>query len=232
VAAGRAGTIAAMTGKNLKNVVVLISGRGSNLEAILKTAASEKWDESPGARVVAVISNRADAEGLAIARAFRVPTQIVAHADHSSREAFDDALAAAIDAHLPALVVLAGFMRVLTPSFVSRYEGRMINIHPSLLPLFPGLGTHRRALDAGVRVHGATVHFVSPTVDSGPIIAQAAVAVHPDDDEARLAARVLEQEHRLLPRAVRLVLEGRARCEGARVVLHGVEPGELSLLAS
>jgi phosphoribosylglycinamide formyltransferase-1 len=221
-----------MTGKNLKNVVVLISGRGSNLEAILKTAASENWDQSPGARVVAVISNRADAEGLSIARAFRVPTRIVAHADHSNRDGFDAALAAAIDAHSPALVVLAGFMRVLTPSFVSRYEGRLINIHPSLLPLFPGLGTHRRALEAGVRVHGATVHFVSPAVDSGPIIAQAAVAVHPDDDEAMLAARVLEQEHRLLPRAVRLVLEGRARCEGSKVVLQGVGPGELSLLAS
>lgn len=232
MAAGRAGTIAAMTSKNLKNVVVLISGRGSNLEAILKTAAAEKWHQSPGARVVAVISNRADAEGLAIARAFGVPTQVVAHVDQSSREAFDAALAAAIDAQSPALVVLAGFMRVLTPSFVSRYEGRLINIHPSLLPLFPGLGTHRRALEAGVRVHGATVHFVSPTVDSGPIIAQAAVAVHPDDDEAMLAARVLEQEHRLLPRAVRLVLEGRARCEGSKVVLQGVGPGELSLLAS
>jgi phosphoribosylglycinamide formyltransferase-1 len=221
-----------MTTKNAKNVVVLISGRGSNLEAILKAAAAERWDRSPGAHVVAVISNRADAEGLAIARAFGVPTQVVAHSDHASREAFDAALAAAIDAHSPALVVLAGFMRVLTPSFVSRYAGRLINIHPSLLPMFPGLNTHRRALEAGVRVHGATVHFVSPAVDSGVIIAQAAVAVHPRDDEASLAARVLEQEHRLLPRAVRLVLEGRARCEGAKVVLHDVEPGELSLLAS
>lgn len=221
-----------MTGKNSKNVVVLISGRGSNLEAILKTAVAECWDRAPGARVVAVISNRADAEGLSIARAFGIPTQVVAHANHASREAFDAALAATIDAHSPALIVLAGFMRVLTSSFVSRYEGRLINIHPSLLPLFPGLDTHRRALAAGVRVHGATVHFVSTSVDSGPIIAQAAVAVNPDDDEESLAARVLEQEHRLLPRAVRLVLEGRARCEGTKVVLHDVKPGELSLLAS
>jgi phosphoribosylglycinamide formyltransferase-1 len=221
-----------MTSRNAKNVVVLISGRGSNLEAILKTAATERWDRSPGARVVAVISNRADAEGLAIARVFGVPTQVVEHVEHASREAFDTALAAAIDVHAPALVVLAGFMRVLTPSFVSRYAGRLINIHPSLLPLFPGLDTHRRALEAGVRVHGATVHFVSPAVDSGAIVAQAAVAVHPGDDEASLAARVLEQEHRLLPQALRLVLEGRARCEGARVVLRDVEPGELSLLAS
>lgn len=219
-----------MTSKNAKNVVVLISGRGSNLEAILKTASAEHWDRLPGARVVAVISNRADAAGLAIARAFGVPTQVVAHVDHSSRDAFDAALAAAIDAHSPALVVLAGFMRVLTPAFVGRYEGRLINIHPSLLPLFPGLDTHRRALEAGVRVHGATVHFVSSAVDSGAIIAQAAVAVHPDDDETSLAARVLEQEHRILPRAARLVLEGRARCEGAKVVLRDVEPGELSLL--
>jgi phosphoribosylglycinamide formyltransferase-1 len=221
-----------MTSKNVKNVVVLISGRGSNLEAILRTAAAERWDHSPGARVVAVISNRADAEGLAIARAFGVATQVVAHRGHASREAFDAALAAAIDSHSPTLVVLAGFMRVLTPSFVRRYEGRLINIHPSLLPLFPGLNTHRRALEAGVRVHGATVHFVSAAVDSGPIIAQAAVAVGPEDDEESLAARVLEQEHRLLPRAVRLVLEGRARCEQAKVVLHDIKPGELSLLAS
>jgi phosphoribosylglycinamide formyltransferase 1 len=216
----------------VKNVVVLISGRGSNLDALLKTAEAEHWERAPGAHVVAVISNRGDAEGLAIARLHGVPTQVVAHADFAGREDFERALAAAIDAHSPALVVLAGFMRVLTPSFVERYAGRMINIHPSLLPLFPGLDTHRRALEAGVRVHGATVHFVSADVDSGAIIAQAAVAVLPGDDADTLAARVLVQEHRLLPRATRMVIEGRARCDGGRVVLRDVAADELALLGS
>lgn len=215
---------------SIKNVVVLISGRGSNLEALLTAAEAEHWERAPGARIVAVISNRADAEGLAIAQAHRVRTAVVAHADFSSREEFESALAVAIDAHSPALIVLAGFMRVLTRAFVERYAGRLINIHPSLLPLFPGLDTHRRALDAGVRIHGATVHFVSADVDGGAIIAQAAVAVLPGDDAATLASRVLAQEHRLLPRATRVVLEGRARCEAGRVVLRNVAAGELALL--
>lgn len=215
-----------------KNIVVLISGRGTNLEAVLTAAADERWDEHPGARVVAVVSNRVDAAGLAVARAAGLPWHVVAHTDYGSREAFDDALARTMDRYEPALIVLAGFMRVLTPGFVRRYQGRLVNIHPSLLPLFPGLHTHRRALEAGVRIHGATVHFVSAEVDSGAIIAQAAVAVHPDDDEARLAARVLEQEHRLLPRALRLVLEGRARFEDERVVLDGVAPAELATFAA
>lgn len=214
-----------------KNIVVLISGRGTNLDALLKAAAAERWDQRPGAQVVAVVSNRTDAGGLSYARDAGIPWHVVLHGEYNSREAFEEALARTIDRYAPALVVLAGFMRVLTPGFVRRYEGRLVNIHPSLLPLFPGLQTHRRALEAGVRVHGATVHFVSTDVDAGAIIAQAAVPVHPGDDEQTLSARVLEQEHRLLPHAVKLVLEGRARLENERVVLDGVGPGELALLA-
>jgi phosphoribosylglycinamide formyltransferase-1 len=214
-----------------KNIVVLISGRGTNLDALLRAAAAERWDERPGARIAAVVCNRADATGLAYARDAGIPWHVVSHAEYGSREAFDEALARTVDRYAPALVVLAGFMRVLTSAFVSRYEGRLVNIHPSLLPLFPGLQTHRRALEAGVRIHGATVHFVSVEVDGGAIIAQAAVPVRPDDDEATLAARVLHEEHRLLPRAVKLVLEGRARLERARVVLDGVGAGELALFA-
>jgi phosphoribosylglycinamide formyltransferase-1 len=215
----------------IKNIVVLISGRGTNLKAILEAAADEGWDTQPGARVAAVISNRADAAGLEVARSAGVPWHVVSHAEHGSREAFEAALASAIDVYAPALVVLAGFMRVLTPGFVGRYQGRLVNIHPSLLPLFPGLHTHRQALAAGVRIHGATVHFVSSEVDGGAIIAQAAVPVQPDDGEATLAERVLAEEHRLLPRAVRLVLEGRVRLDRERVVLDGVGPNQLSRLA-
>jgi phosphoribosylglycinamide formyltransferase-1 len=216
----------------IKNIVVLISGRGTNLEAVLQVAADERWEELIGARVAAVLSNRAEAAGLDFARAAGLPWHVVSHTEYGSREAFDEALARTIDRYQPALVVLAGFMRVLTDAFVRRYEGRLVNIHPSLLPLFPGLYTHRQALAAGVRIHGATVHFVSHEVDGGAIIAQAAVPVEPGDDEASLAARVLVQEHRLLPRAIRLVLEGRARFERDRVVLDGVRAGELALLAS
>ncbi|MGB3426635.1 MAG: phosphoribosylglycinamide formyltransferase [Burkholderiaceae bacterium] len=216
----------------LKNIVVLISGRGTNLDALLKAAADERWAERPGAQVAAVISNRVDAPGLDVARAAGVPSHVVSHGGYGSREEFDEALARTIDRYSPALVVLAGFMRVLTAGFVRRYAGRLVNIHPSLLPLFPGLSTHRQALAAGVRVHGATVHFVSTEVDGGAIIAQAAVPVQPDDDEARLAARVLAEEHRLLPRAVKLVLEGRVRFEDERVLLEGIGPNELSLFAA
>jgi phosphoribosylglycinamide formyltransferase-1 len=216
----------------IKNIVVLISGRGTNLNALLRTSAEERWDERPGARIAAVVSSRADAAGLEYARAAGIPSHVVSNADFASRAAFDDALADVVDRYSPALVVLAGFMRVLSADFVRRYEGRLVNIHPSLLPLFPGLHTHRKALAAGVRVHGATVHFVSHEVDGGAIIAQAAVPVHPVDDEASLAERVLAQEHRLLPRAVKLVLEGRVRFDSERVVLTGVAPGELSLLAA
>ncbi|MGZ8272899.1 MAG: phosphoribosylglycinamide formyltransferase [Burkholderiaceae bacterium] len=216
----------------LKNIVVLISGRGTNLDAVLTAAADERWHEHPGARVAAVISNRADAAGLDVARAANVPWHVVSHTEYESRESFDEALALTVDRYAPAVVVLAGFMRVLTAGFVRRFDGRLVNIHPSLLPLFPGLFTHRQALAAGVRIHGATVHFVATEVDSGAIIAQAAVPVQPGDDEERLATRVLAQEHRLLPSAVKLVLEGRVRFDKKRVVLDGVGPNELSLLAA
>ena len=215
----------------IKNIVVMISGRGTNLGAILKAAADEDWKRQPGAQVAAVISNRADAAGLEVARAAGVPAHVVPHVEFASRDAFEQELARVIDVHAPALIVLAGFMRVLTPGFVDRYQGRLVNIHPSLLPLFPGLRTHRQALAAGVRIHGATVHFVSNEVDGGAIIAQAAVPVEPEDDEATLAGRVLAAEHRLLPRAVRLVLEGRVRLDRERVVLDGVGPNQLSRLA-
>jgi phosphoribosylglycinamide formyltransferase 1 len=214
------------------NLVVVLSGRGTNLAALLDAATREAWTQTFDARVAAVISNEADAAGLTVARAAGVPTVIVEHRAYPSRAAFDEALAAAIDAFSPSLVILAGFMRVLGVPFVQRFAGRLINIHPSLLPLFPGLHTHRRALAAGVRVHGATVHFVTAEVDSGGIIAQAALAVLPEDDEASLAARVLACEHRLLPRAVRLILQGRVRSVDARVELHGIDGDELTLFAA
>ena len=187
----------------MKSVVILISGRGSNLQAIL--------DARLPARIAAVVSNNPDAAGLELARAAGIPTQVVDHRGHTAREDFDRLLMQAIDAHAPDLVVLAGFMRVLTEGFVRHYSGRMINIHPSLLPAFPGLNTHQKAIEAGVRIHGCTVHFTAPDVDSGPIIVQAAVPVQPDDTEERLAARVLAEEHRVYPQAVRWFLEGRLR---------------------
>jgi phosphoribosylglycinamide formyltransferase 1 len=214
------------------NLVVLLSGRGTNLAALLAAAAREQWMQTLDARVVAVIANEAEAAGLSVARAAGIQTVVVPHRAYLSRDAFDEAVAVAIDAFSPSLVILAGFMRVLGADFVRRYAGRLINIHPSLLPLFPGLHTHRRALAAGVRVHGATVHFVTAEVDSGGIIAQAAIAVLPDDDEASLAARVLACEHQLLPRAVRLILQGRVRSVDARVELHGIEGAELTLFAA
>jgi phosphoribosylglycinamide formyltransferase-1 len=180
-------------------VVILISGRGSNMRALIEA----------GLPVSAVISNRAEAGGLAAAAARGVATRVVEHRAHGTREAFDDALATEIDRFAPRLVALAGFMRVLTPGFVARYRDRLLNIHPSLLPAFPGLDTHRRALAAGVKVHGCTVHFVTPELDHGPIVVQAAVPVRADDDEATLAARVLKQEHVIYPRAVRWFLDGR-----------------------
>ena len=185
----------------LKSIVIVISGRGSNLAAIMRAGLP--------ARIAAVISNRADAAGLALAREAGIATAVLDNRDFGSREEFDAALAAQIDRHAPDLLVLAGFMRVLTDGFVERYRGRLINIHPSLLPAFGGLATHRRALEAGVRIHGCTVHFVTADLDGGPIIAQAAVSVLPDDDETALAARVLAQEHRLYPQAIRWFLDGR-----------------------
>ncbi|MBZ0127155.1 MAG: phosphoribosylglycinamide formyltransferase [Rhodocyclaceae bacterium] len=185
----------------MKNIVILISGRGSNMEAMLAAKLP--------CRIGAVISNKADARGLDTARAHGIPTAVVAHAEHASRELFDVALAAEIDRHAPDLVVLAGFMRILGEDFVRRYHGRLMNIHPSLLPAFPGLHTHRRALEAGCRVHGCTVHFVTPALDNGPVVIQAAVPVYPDDSEDTLAARVLAQEHVAYPQAVRWFVEGR-----------------------
>jgi phosphoribosylglycinamide formyltransferase-1 len=197
----------------LKNIVILISGRGSNLRALLHSAEAQRWPEVLNTRIVEVISNRPDAEGLAVARESGVPVTVVDHTQFPSRQAFDAALAQAIDRHDPALVVLAGFMRVLGNEFVARYQGRMLNVHPSLLPAFAGLHTHQRAIDAGVAEHGATVHFVTPTLDHGQIIAQAKVPVLPEDSASSLAARVLEQEHQLLPMCVRWFIEGRVRLE-------------------
>lgn len=188
--------------------------------AIARAAAEQRWP----ARIVAVISNRADAAGLQWAQANDLPTQVVPNSDYMTREAFDAALADRIDGCGADLVVLAGFMRILTPALVSAYEGRMVNIHPSLLPSFPGLHTHRRALAAGVRAHGATAHFVTAAVDHGPIIAQAVVPVCAGDDEPALAARVLQAEHRLYPTAVRWVVEGRTTIDGDKVVVDGVDP--------
>ena len=185
----------------MKNLVILISGRGSNLRALLEAGLP--------ARAAAVISDRPGAAGLDIARNHGVPAGVLDYREYGSREAFDAALAGEIDRHTPDLVLLAGFMRVLSDAFVRRYEGRMLNIHPSLLPAFPGLHTHRRALQAGVRIHGCTVHFVTAALDSGPIVIQAAVPVLDGDDEDVLAARVLAQEHRIYPQAARWFLEGR-----------------------
>ena len=199
----------------MKSIVILVSGRGSNMQAIVDAAI-------PGARIAAVISNRPDAGGLEFAARHGIATAVVDHKAYADRAAFDRALAECIDGYDPDLVILAGFMRVLTDDFVRHYEGRLINIHPSLLPSFPGLHTHRRALEAGVRVHGATVHFVTPTLDCGPIIVQAVVPVLPGDDEARLATRVLQQEHRIYPQAVRWFVAGRLSIDDhGRVRLAG-----------
>ena len=168
----------------------------------MRAAARDRWAERFGACVAAVVSNKAEAGGLALARAQGIATAVVPHKDFESREAFDQALAVAVDAHAPALVVLAGFMRILTPGFVERYAGRLVNIHPSLLPAFPGLHTHQRAIDAGCKVAGVTVHQVTTELDHGPILAQAVVPVLPDDTAATLAGRVLAQEHQLYPRAI------------------------------
>jgi phosphoribosylglycinamide formyltransferase-1 len=190
----------------MKNIVILISGGGSNMAAIVNAARREAWHEKYGAHVGAVISNKASAQGLVFAQAQGIETQVLDHKTFDSREAFDAALAAVIDTFdtpgHPVLVVLAGFMRILTPGFVSRYEGRLLNIHPSLLPAFTGLQTHQRALDAGCKVAGATVHQVTAELDHGAILAQAVVPVLPGDTAALLAARVLTQEHLLYPRAI------------------------------
>jgi phosphoribosylglycinamide formyltransferase-1 len=186
----------------MKNIVILISGGGSNMAAIVQAAEREHWQDRYGARVAAVLSNKADAKGLVLARERGIATAVLDHKAYGSREEFDAAMMAAIDAHQPALVVLAGFMRILTPGFVGHYAGRLLNIHPSLLPAFPGLHTHRRAIEAGCKFAGATVHQVTAELDHGPILAQAVVPVLPQDDEHSLAARVLTQEHQIYPRAI------------------------------
>ncbi len=189
----------------MKNIVILISGRGSNMQAVVRACAAEQWP----ARVAAVISNKADAKGLEFAKAHGIPTAVVSNKDYPTRELFDAALQQVIDGFAPDLVVLAGFMRILTAGFVEHYTGRLLNIHPSLLPLFPGLDTHRQALAAGVAEHGATVHFVTAQLDHGPVVAQARIEVRPGDTEDTLAARLLSEEHKLYPYAVRLFVEDR-----------------------
>jgi phosphoribosylglycinamide formyltransferase-1 len=186
----------------MKNIVILISGGGSNMAAIVRAAQRDQWAARHGARVVAVVSNRPDAGGLTFAREQGIAAEVVNHKSFESREAFDAALARTIDSFEPALVVLAGFMRILTPGFVARYQGRLLNIHPSLLPAFPGLHTHQRALDAGCKFAGATVHQVTAELDFGPILAQAVVPVLPGDAAADLAGRILTQEHLIYPRAI------------------------------
>lgn len=201
-------------GKNKASIVILISGRGSNMRALVEA----------GLPVAAVISNRPDAPGLDYARNKGIPADVIDHREYAARADFDAALSAKIDAYDPALIVLAGFMRIFTPEFVQRYSGRLMNIHPSLLPKFTGLNTHARAIAAGEREHGCTVHWVTPVLDEGPIIIQAAVPVLPQDDEKTLAARVLRQEHVIYPRAVAWFLDGKLRLEGDRVRVAGDPP--------
>ncbi len=190
----------------MQNIVILISGSGSNMAAIVQTAQKEHWETQLGARIAAVISNKPTAKGLAFAKEQGITTETVDHTEYANRESFDAALASVIarynTAESPALVLLAGFMRILTPTFVQQHAGRLINIHPSLLPAFPGLHTHQRAIDAGCQFAGATVHLVTAELDHGPILAQAVVPILPNDSAEQLAARVLTQEHLLYPRAV------------------------------
>ncbi|MCX7172094.1 MAG: phosphoribosylglycinamide formyltransferase [Proteobacteria bacterium] len=208
----------------MKSVVILISGRGSNMRALLEAGL-------PECKFV-VVSNQPAAEGLAFARERGLATAVVDHRGYPSRADFDAALSETIDVHRPDLVVLAGFMRILGESFVRRYQGRLLNIHPSLLPVFPGLHTHAQALAAGVRIHGCTVHFVTPSLDSGPILIQAAVPVLAGDSADSLAARVLSQEHVIYPRAVRWFLEGRLQLsEDGHVLLAGERPAPATLIA-
>jgi phosphoribosylglycinamide formyltransferase-1 len=195
----------------MKNIVILISGGGSNMAAIARTAQKENWSDKFGVRIAAVISNKPEAGGLALAKDFGIATDVLAHQSFASREAFDAALQARIDLHAPDLVVLAGFMRILTPGFVQHYAGRIINIHPSLLPAFTGLHTHQRAIDMGCKVAGVTVHQVTAELDHGQILDQAVVPVLPGDTADALAARVLTQEHLIYPKAVRAFFESGAR---------------------
>lgn len=207
----------------MHSIVSLISGRGSNFEAIYKAAQAKSWD----VRFTGLIANQPEAKGLEFAKSVGIPTAVIHHRNYPSRERFDEALMQQIDAFGADLVVLAGFMRILTPRFIEHYEGRMMNIHPSLLPRFPGLHTHERALEAGDRVHGATVHFVSAGVDEGPIICQSEVLVLAADTPSELAARVLKTEHQIYPLAVEWFIQGRLHTTGNRV---SVDPPELQYI--
>lgn len=197
----------------MTNLVVLISGRGSNMAALVRACRDERW----AASIRAVVADRADAAGIALARELGVPVEIVPYRDFDAREAFEAALSAQIDRYEPDWIVLAGFMRVLTAEFLAYFGYRVINIHPSLLPAFPGLHTHRRALQAGARTHGATVHLVTDALDHGPIVAQSELTILPGEDEASLAARVLALEHKLYPAALRWLIDGHARAVHGRV---------------
>jgi len=208
----------------MKNIVILISGRGSNMEAIVRACTAEGWD----ARIAAVVSNRADAAGLAFAESRGIATAVIDHKGFADRDAFDAELARVVESFAPDVIVLAGFMRILTPAFVARFERRILNVHPSLLPAFTGLHTHRRAIEAGCKLAGATVHFVTAELDHGPIILQTVVPVLPGDTEATLSARVLSREHVIYPRAVRWVVEGVLRDE-AGVITHSGGESQLVL---
>ena len=215
----------------MKNIVILISGRGSNFEAILERSRAERWAETVGAEIRAVISNRPEAKGLVTARNNGIEAKALDHKTFASREEFDKALGDLVASYEPDLVVLAGFMRVLTPVFTDRFVGRMLNIHPALLPLFPGLHTHERAIEAGCRVHGSTVHFVSSVLDGGAIIGQAVVPVLPTDTPDTLADRGLVLEHNLYPAVVKAFLEGRVRLEEGRAVMDDATARELAIFA-
>ena len=208
--------------KTPMRIVVLISGGGSNLQSIIDHCANGSID----AQIMAVISNRPEAFGLQRAHWAGITNHVVDHQRYDSREEFDNALRARIDDYQPELVVLAGFMRILTDEFINHYSGRMLNIHPSLLPEFRGLHTHQRALDAGVEHHGATVHFVTPELDGGPPVLQATVPVMPEDDAEALAARVLQEEHRIYPQVIEWFAAGRLHCDGVTVRLDGEPIGE------
>jgi phosphoribosylglycinamide formyltransferase 1 len=208
----------------MKNIVILISGSGSNMKALVHAAAQQQWATAWGARVVAVISNRADAPGLAWAQAQGLATEWVDHQAFANREAFDQALRQAIDRHAPSLVLLAGFMRILTPAFVAHYAGRLLNIHPSLLPAFAGLHTHERAIAAGCAFAGATVHAVTAELDHGPIWAQAVVPVLANDTPQTLAARVLTQEHLIYPQAVQAWFRAQAVKSASEAADQGAQP--------
>ena len=212
----------------VKKIVILISGRGSNMEAIIAACKAERWS----AEIACVIASKPEAAGLSIAARADVPTEVVDARHFAGREAFEAELIAHIDAHRPDCIVLAGFMRVLSESFVNRYADRMLNIHPSVLPAFAGLDTHQRALAAGVRVHGATVHFVSPVVDAGAIVAQAIVTVEANDTHETLAARVLAAEHRLYPRAIDWFLTGQAQLIDGRVHLSDAVASQALMVCS